>query len=218
MTQARFDLIVGAVEIVCLIVCLLKWKFWTVILTIVGMVVMTVGPLITGNYIANVLSPFVTLAPVFGAIRLARPVSWWAEWFYWGPMDSDRRLVRPNRKFARALARFPEQTGGFGDPSAENTTTAGDERKLTIEQQAFIQLMRRQAAKNLCWGLAISVVLLAPTYAFVGGWLKWMLAAVILFWFTGVIRTAMGDLIRAERLATGQSSDYTSERLWPKAP
>ena len=34
MTQRQVDLIVGVVEIVCLIVCVLKWKFWTVILTI----------------------------------------------------------------------------------------------------------------------------------------------------------------------------------------
>jgi hypothetical protein len=63
VTQTQVDLIVGAVEIVCLIVCFLKWKFWTVILTIVGTVVMAIGPLITGNYIANVLSPFVTHSP-----------------------------------------------------------------------------------------------------------------------------------------------------------
>src|SRR5207245_5843011 len=118
MTQTQVDLIVGAVEIVCLIVCFLKWKFWKVILTIVGTVVMAVGPLITGNYIANVLSPFVTLAPVFGAIRLARPVSWWAKWFYWGPMGSDRRLLRPSPKLARAFARFPEQRTDFEQPES----------------------------------------------------------------------------------------------------
>jgi hypothetical protein len=121
VTQTQVDLIVGAVEIVCLIVCFLKWKFWTVILTIVGTVVMAIGPLITGNYIANVLSPFVTLAPVFGAIRLARPVSWWAEWFYWGPMGSDRQLLQPSPKLARALARFPEQTVDFEKPGPKSS-------------------------------------------------------------------------------------------------
>lgn len=116
MTQQQVDLIVGAVEIVCLVVCFLKWKVWTVILVIVGTVVITCGPLITGNYIMNVLSPFVTLAPVWGAIRLAKPVSWWANWFYWGPMGDDRRLLRPNPKLARALARFPEQATDFEKP------------------------------------------------------------------------------------------------------
>jgi hypothetical protein len=113
MTQEQVDLIVGAVEIVCLIVCFLKWKVWTVILVIIGTVVMAVGPLITGNYITNVLSPFVTIAPVFGAIRLAKPVSWWAKWFYWGPLGSDRQLMQPSPKLARALARFPEQMADF---------------------------------------------------------------------------------------------------------
>lgn len=116
MTQTQVDLIVGAVELICLVICVLKWKVWTVILTIVGTVLIAVGPSITGNYIMNVLSPFVTLAPIWGALRLAKPVSWWAKWFYWGPMDSDRRLLRPISKLARALARFPEQTTDFQQP------------------------------------------------------------------------------------------------------
>jgi len=118
MTQTQVDLIVGVVEIVCLIVCVLKWKFWTVILTILGTVVMAIGPSITGDYITNVLSPFVTLAPVWGAIRLAKPVSSWAKWFYWGPLGSDRRLLGPSPKLARALARFPEQTTDFEKPES----------------------------------------------------------------------------------------------------
>jgi hypothetical protein len=47
MTQTQVDLIVGVVEIVCLIVCFLKWKFWTVILTyltVIIVLVTVVGP------------------------------------------------------------------------------------------------------------------------------------------------------------------------------
>ena len=113
MTQTQVNLIVGAVEIVCLIVCFLKWKFWTVILTIVGTVVMAVGPLITGNYIANVLSPFVTLAPVYGAIRLARPVSWWAKWFYWGPMGSDSEASASQPEIDEGVRSIPGAKDGF---------------------------------------------------------------------------------------------------------
>ena len=74
--------------------CILKWKIWTAILAIGASIAIAVGPLITGNYLFNLLSP-IELAPFVCAIRLAKPVSWWAKWFYWGPMGSDRRLLRP---------------------------------------------------------------------------------------------------------------------------
>ena len=79
---------------------------------------MAVGPRITGNYIANVLSPFVTLAPAFGAIRLARPVSWWAKWFYWGPMDSDRRLLHPQPEIGKGVRSIRGTKDGFGAAGA----------------------------------------------------------------------------------------------------
>ena len=117
MTQTQVDLIVGAVWLVCVIVCILKWKIWTAILAIGASIAIAVGPLITGNYLFNLLSP-IESAPFVCAIRLAKPVSWWAKWFYWGPMGSDRRLLRPSPKLATAFARFPEQTVDFEKPSA----------------------------------------------------------------------------------------------------
>ena len=117
MTQTQVDLIGGAVWLVCVIVCILKWKIWTAILAIGASIAIAVGPLITGNYLFNLLSP-IESAPFVCAIRLAKPVSWWAKWFYWGPMGSDRRLLRPSPKLATAFARFPEQTVDFEKPSA----------------------------------------------------------------------------------------------------
>ena len=38
---------------------------------------------------------------------LESSVSWWAKWYYWGQMGSDRSLLRPSQKLARAFARFP---------------------------------------------------------------------------------------------------------------
>jgi hypothetical protein len=117
MTQTQVDLIVGAIWLVCVIVCILKWKFWTVILAIGASVAIAVGPLITGNYLFNLLSP-IELGPFVCAIRLAKPVSWWAKWFYWGPLDNNRQLLRPSPKLPRALARFPEQTVDFEKPES----------------------------------------------------------------------------------------------------
>src|SRR4029077_3725223 len=37
---------------------------------------------------------------------LESSVSWWAKWFYWGPMGSDRSPLRPSPKLARAFPRF----------------------------------------------------------------------------------------------------------------
>jgi hypothetical protein len=91
----------------------------TAILAIGAGIAIAVGPLL-GNYLLNLLSP-IELPPFVCAIRLAKPVSWWAKWFYWGPMGSDGRLLRPSPKLARAFARFPEQTVDFEKPSASST-------------------------------------------------------------------------------------------------
>ena len=51
--------------------------------------------MITGNYLTNILWPL-AYAPVWGALRLAHPKSYWAWWFY-----------RNNpKKYGRALVRF----------------------------------------------------------------------------------------------------------------
>ena len=64
------------------------------------------------------MGPATTLGLLVVAIRLAKPVSWWAKWFYWGPFGSDRRLRRPSLKLAKALARFPEERTDFEQPES----------------------------------------------------------------------------------------------------
>jgi hypothetical protein len=117
MTQTQLDLIVGAVWLVCVIVCFLKWKTWTAIFGIIGLIV---GNIPTGGTYLHylVVGPATTVGLLVVAIRLARPVSWWAKWFYWGPLGSDRRLLCPKPKLARALIRFPEEITDFEQPES----------------------------------------------------------------------------------------------------
>jgi hypothetical protein len=103
--------------LVCVVVCFLKWKTWTAIFGIIGLIVANLPT--TGTHLHYlILGPATSLALLVVAIRLAKPVSWWAKWFYWGPMGSDRRLLNPTPKLARALARFPEQSTDFEQPEA----------------------------------------------------------------------------------------------------
>jgi hypothetical protein len=99
----------------CVIVCFLKWKTWTAIFGIIGLIVANL-PTTGTNLHYLIMGPFTSLALLVVAIRLAKPVSWWAKWFYWGPMGSDRRLLNPSPKLARAFARFPEQKTEFDQP------------------------------------------------------------------------------------------------------
>jgi hypothetical protein len=115
MTQTQVDLIVGAVWLVCVIVCFLKWKTWTAIFGIIAPFLSNIP--IGGMYLHHIITePFIYVGLPAAAIRLAKPISWWAKWFYWGPMGGYRQLLRPSPKLARALARFPEQTVDFEKP------------------------------------------------------------------------------------------------------
>jgi hypothetical protein len=117
MTQTQVDLIVGALCLVCVIVCFLKWKTWTAIFGIIAPILSNIP--IGGMYLHHIITePFIYVGLPVAAIRLAKPVSWWAKWFYWGPMGSDRRLLRPSPKLARAFARFPEQRTDFDKPES----------------------------------------------------------------------------------------------------
>jgi hypothetical protein len=77
------------------IICVLKGRWALSIIGIVSSILIYFGPLITGNYVLNLLSPF-EFAPYWGALRLAHPTSYWAFWFY--------RNKRP--KYYRAVERF----------------------------------------------------------------------------------------------------------------
>lgn len=128
MTQEQFDLAFGLVWLACVIVCVLKLRWGLIVEGVVVSIIIYVGPMITGNYLTNILWPL-AYVPVWGALRLAHPKSYWANWFY-------RRNLH---KYWRAVERF-----GLIEEYA--TTIAGDmevarefevflRRKLTPEQR-----------------------------------------------------------------------------------
>lgn len=106
---------VTLIWVVCIILCFLKWKTWTAIFGVIGLIVGNIPTIGAHNLI---MGPATTVVLLVVAIRLAKPMSWWAKWFYWGPMDSDRRLLNPSPKLARAFARFPEQRTDFEQPES----------------------------------------------------------------------------------------------------
>ena len=88
---------------------------WTAIFGIVAAILSDIP--IGGMYLHHIITePFLYVGLPAAAIRLAKPVSWWAKWFYWGSMGSDGQLLQPYPKLVRALARFPEQTVDFEKP------------------------------------------------------------------------------------------------------
>jgi len=116
-TQLAITTAVTLIWLACVIVCFLKWKTWTAIFGIIAPILSNIP--IGGMYLHRIITePFIYVGLPVAAIRLAKPVSWWAKWFYWGPMGSDRRLLRPSPKLAKAFARFPEQRMDFEKPES----------------------------------------------------------------------------------------------------
>jgi hypothetical protein len=86
------DVGVGLIWLACLVITILKGKIWSAIIGVVSAVAIALGWTVGGWYIFN---PFVYV-PVFAAIRLARPDSWW----------SNRYYSKNPSKFVRAVIRF----------------------------------------------------------------------------------------------------------------
>ena len=113
--QLGLNAAVTLIWLACVIVCFLKWKTWTAIFGIIAPILSNIP--IGGMYLHHIITePFIYVGLPVAAIRLAKPVSWWAKWFYWGPLGSDRRLLNPSPKLERAFARFPEQATDFEKP------------------------------------------------------------------------------------------------------
>jgi hypothetical protein len=97
--EPKFILIQTGIPLVwlaCAIICFLKGKPGSAIVGIGAGVVQEIGlPPIGGYYILNLFYPL-WLLPIFGAMRLARPDSYWAYWFY----------RRNPAKYFRAVQRF----------------------------------------------------------------------------------------------------------------
>jgi hypothetical protein len=80
--------------LVCLAVCFLKAKYGMAIVGLVAAVAQEVGlPPIGGYYVSNLIYPL-WLLPVFGALRLAHPKSYYAYWFYRRNMPKYFRAVQ----------------------------------------------------------------------------------------------------------------------------
>jgi hypothetical protein len=117
------------VWLACVIICFLKNKPRSAIVGIAVGVAQEIGlPPIGGYYILNLLYPL-WLLPIFGAIRLARPESYYANWFY-------RRNLH---KYWRSVERFgmiaEYATMIAGDIELSNEFEAFLRRKLTPEQR-----------------------------------------------------------------------------------
>ena len=82
----------GLIWTVCVLISILKGKIWSAIIGIIGAAAMTIGWTID---IWNLLNPFVWV-PVVAAMRLGRPDSFWAYWFY----------SRRPQKYARAVLKY----------------------------------------------------------------------------------------------------------------
>jgi hypothetical protein len=91
-TEDLLNVGVGLIWLACLVITILKGKYWSAIIGVVCTVAIALGWTVGGWYIFN---PFVYV-PVFAAIRLARPDSWWSNRFY----------SKNPFKFVRAVIRF----------------------------------------------------------------------------------------------------------------
>jgi hypothetical protein len=80
MTQEQVDLLVGAIELVCLIVCFLKGR-WTVIILAIGAALLS-PVAIFGTYWHHIITEPLGWWPLVAIFRLAKPSSMWADWFY----------------------------------------------------------------------------------------------------------------------------------------
>jgi hypothetical protein len=113
----------------CVIICFLKGKPGSAIVGIAAGVAQEIGlPPIGGYYILNLLYPL-WLLPLYGAIRLARPDSYYANWFY-------RRNLH---KYWRSVERFgmiaEYATMIAGNIELSNEFEVFLRRKLTPEQR-----------------------------------------------------------------------------------
>jgi hypothetical protein len=91
-TEDLLNVGIGLIWLACLVITILKGKMWSTIIGVVSAVAIALGWTVGGWYIFN---PFVYV-PVFTAIRLARPDSWW----------SNRYYSKNPPKFIRAVIRF----------------------------------------------------------------------------------------------------------------
>ena len=112
---------ISVLWLLCLVVCFLKGKYGMAIVGLIAAVAQEVGlPPIGGYYILNLIYPL-WLLPLIGAVRLAHPKSYYANWFY-------RRNLH---KYWRAVERF-----GL---IAEYASMIAGDTELTTEFELFLK-------------------------------------------------------------------------------
>ena len=81
--QATIVIAIAVIWLASLVVCFLKGKPWSAILGIAAVMADVFGPpTIKGLYLFNPLITLFSFLPIWGAIRLGRPDSYWGSWFY----------------------------------------------------------------------------------------------------------------------------------------
>jgi len=118
----------------CVIICFLKGKPGSAVIGIVAGVAQEIGLRPIGGYCTlNLLCPL-WLLPILGAIRLARPDSYYANWFY-------RRNLRT---YWRAAERFGMIEEYAGNEDGENAYIAEKTAELDPQIDALIAELKEQ--------------------------------------------------------------------------
>jgi hypothetical protein len=119
--------------LVCFAVCILKAKYGMAVFGLVAAVAQEIGlPPIGGYYVLNLIYPL-WLLPVFGALRLAHPKSYYAYWFY--------RRNMP--KYFRAVQRFglEQEYAELVAPQAQGAVKEQQQTGRAIDQSKIQEII-----------------------------------------------------------------------------
>ena len=139
-TKFLIALAISFTWLACLIICALKAKYGMALIGFVAAVAQQIGlPPIGGYYILNLLYPL-WLLPIYGAMRLAHPKSYYAYWFY----------KRNPAKYSRAVQRFGLE-GEYADLVAQRA------HELPDDEREYIEAMQRLIDTGTVWKLSGSI-------------------------------------------------------------
>jgi len=68
-----------------------------------------------------------------------------------------------------------------------------------VGEKAYLQVVRREAVRNVLWGVLIGGAAVGAIFIFAWGWVKWALLVPVILWVGGCIRTALRDVEHAHR-------------------
>jgi hypothetical protein len=122
----------GLIWTVCVVTSMLKGKIWSALIGIIGAAAMTLEWTIG---IWSLLNPFVWV-PVIAAMRLGRPDSLWAYWFY-----SSRA-----QKYARAVLKYDIVRHNLG---LQRQATDGPQESSNLPNKDRSQLRAAEARELL---------------------------------------------------------------------